>query len=146
MMRARRRSSAPGLRRPARRAARRDGCRRHRGFPLTSTLECGILAFASAALRMLHPFGFVCFAALAIVVSGPVTAQTASGELRPRLKLAPTLEPSPLTSSEVIAMPTERETIFLRPDLLEGVGQKWGEATGTVALRTRRHPVLADSL
>src|SRR3989442_12655123 len=137
MMRARRRSSAPGLRRPARRDARRDGCRRHRGFPLTSTLECGILAFASAALRMLPPFGFVCFAALASVVPGPVTAKTARGELPPRLKLAPTLEPPPLKSSEVIAMPTERETIFLRADRLEGLSQKWIEATGPVELRTR---------
>src|SRR5437667_5343892 len=148
MMRARHRLSGPVSRRPARRAARRGGYRRHRhargGFPLTGTLECGILAFASPALRMLHPFGFVCFAALALVVSGAVTAQTASGELPPRLKLAPTLEPPPLKSSEVIAMPTEREAIFLRADRLEGIGQKWVEATGAVELRTRRQTVLAD--
>src|SRR5438067_9852127 len=102
MTRVRYRLSGPVSRRPARRAARRGGYRRHRhargGFPLTGTLECGILAFASTALRMLHPFGFVCFAALALVVSGAVTAQTASGE-PPRLKLAPALEPPPTKSS-----------------------------------------------
>src|SRR5437660_1690477 len=150
MTRARRRSSAPVSRRPARRTARRDGYRRQRrsrgGFPLTGTLECGILAFASPALRMLHPSGFVCFAALALVVSGAVTAQPATGELPPRLKLSPTLEPPPLKSSQVIALPTERDAIFLRADRLEGIGQKWIEATGKVELRTRRQTVLADWL
>ena len=95
---------------------------------------------------MLHPSGFVCFAALALVVSGAVTAQPATGELPPRLKLSPTLEPPPLKSSQVIALPTERDAIFLRADRLEGIGQKWIEATGKVELRTRRQTVLADWL
>src|SRR5216110_2139671 len=94
---------------------------------------------------MHHSFGFICFAALALVVSGAGTAQTASGG-PPRLKLAPTLEPPPLKSSEVIAMPTEREAIFLRAARLEGISQKWVEATGAVELRTRRQTVLADWL
>ena len=58
---------------------------------------------------MLHPSGFVCFAALALVLSGAVTAQPATGEMPPRLKLSPTLEPPPLKSSQVIALPTERD-------------------------------------
>ena len=48
---------------------------------------------------MLRPSGFVCFAALALVVSDGVTAQTATGEPPPRLKLSPTLEPPPETRS-----------------------------------------------
>ena len=43
-------------------------------------------------------------------------------------------------------MPTEREAIFLRADRLEGISQKWIEATGKVELRTRRQTVLADWL
>ncbi|MDQ2963691.1 MAG: LPS-assembly protein LptD [Pseudomonadota bacterium] len=95
---------------------------------------------------MLRPSGFVCFAALALVVSDRVPAQTATGDPPPRLKLAPTLEPPPLKSSQVLAMPTEREAIFLRADRLEGISQQWIEATGKVELRTRRQTVLADWL
>jgi lipopolysaccharide assembly outer membrane protein LptD (OstA) len=95
---------------------------------------------------MLRPSGFVCFAALALVASDRVTAQTATSEPPPRLKLAPTLEPPPLQSSPAIAMPTEREAIFLRADRLEGIGEKWIEAAGKVELRTRRQTVLADWL
>src|SRR5204863_5218694 len=51
-----------------------------------------------------------------------------------------------LKSSQVIALPTERDAIFLRADRLEGIGQKWIEATGKVELRTRRQTVLADWL
>src|SRR5205809_6448956 len=95
---------------------------------------------------MLRLSCLLCIAAVALVAADRVAAQTASGDPPPRLKLSPTLEPPPLKSSEVIAMPTEREAIFLRADRLEGISQKWVEATGAVELRTRRQTVLADWL
>jgi LPS-assembly protein len=95
--------------------------------------------------------GFICLVILVLVGSDGALGQTASGEtstlpLPPRLKPSPTLEPPPLKSSQTITLPGDREAIFLRADRLEGIGQKWIEASGKAELRTRRQTVLADWL
>ena len=69
----------------------------------------------------------------------------------PSLKSAPHLvPPAPVNSSKPLsglaAQPADSSAVFLRADRLEGVSEKFVEASGKVELRTRRETVLADWL
>ena len=93
--------------------------------------------------------GFVCTALFPLLTAGVALAQISQDEpaVAPsRLKLAPTLEPPPLKSTQPGVVVTPNEAIFLRADRLEGEGQKWVQAEGQVELRTRRQTMLADWL
>lgn len=93
--------------------------------------------------------GLVSFALLLLAAAGVTSAQTASGEIDAppaRLKLSPLLQPPPLNPEQASAASSDRDAIFLRSDMLEGIGREWVEASGKAELRTRRQTVLADWL
>ena len=93
--------------------------------------------------------GIVCTALFPFLSAGIALAQVSQDEPAvppPRLKLAPTLEPPPLKSTQPVVAPASDEAIFLRADRLEGESQSWILAEGKAELRTRRQTVLADWL
>jgi LPS-assembly protein len=103
---------------------------------------------SSASVSMLRRAG-TASAILLLVLSGGALGQNSQDEPAsgpPRLKLSPTLEPPPLKPLQPAGTVTDRGSIFLRADRLEGQGQNWVEAEGKVELRTRRQTVLADWL
>ena len=96
-------------------------------------------------------YAFVRFVILMLFAADGVSAQTATDEAGtppPRLKLSPMLEPPPPKPATQVSAtaPSDRETIFLRADRLEGINQQWIEASGKAELRTRSQTVLADWL
>jgi LPS-assembly protein len=83
-----------------------------------------------------------------LLLQGVVCAQTPSADSSdapPRLKVAPMLVPPPPKALRP-GLGSERDAVYLRADLLEGVSEKWIQSSGKVELRTRRQTVLADWL
>ncbi len=83
----------------------------------------------------------------------PAPAGTAAEAATPEpaLKPAPQLIPPPVSTprapgSAPVAAPFQGGTIFLRADRVDGVAEKFVEASGKVELRTRSETVLADWL
>src|SRR5215471_18245446 len=90
---------------------------------------------SSSSVSMLSRAGTACVVLL-LLCSGASRAQVSQDEpalAPPRLKLSPTLEPPPLKQpQQTTVITTERESIFLRADKLEGEAQSWIEAEGKV--------------
>jgi LPS-assembly protein len=100
------------------------------------------------------------FVSLAVdAQSTPTEAATDAAMPATTLKPAPQLTPPPLsaprgpaspaapaTTSPRVAAPFQEGTIFLRADRVDGVAEKFVEASGKVELRTRNETVLADWL
>jgi LPS-assembly protein len=81
----------------------------------------------------------------------PAGTATEAATPEPALKPAPQLIPPPVTTprapgSTPVAAPFQGGTIFLRADRVDGVPEKFVEASGKVELRTRSETVLADWL
>ena len=98
----------------------------------------------------------VAFAPIAAAAqSMPAGGATDAAMPEPALKSAPQLTPPPISAPRApgatpapprVAAPFQEGTIFLRADRVDGVAEKFVEASGTVELRTRGETVLADWL
>jgi LPS-assembly protein len=95
------------------------------------------------------------FASLPVAAQSTPAGSATEQALPPMLKPAPQLTPPPLGSPHPPGTaapatgarpPFQEGTIFLRADHVNGVAEKYVEATGKVELRTRTETVLADSL
>ena len=101
----------------------------------------------------------VAFALAAAFAALPSSAQSPPSETgmtpEPALKPAPQLTPPPIGSQRAAPPPAastrtgapfQEGTLFLRADSVDGVAEKFVEASGKVELRTRSETVLADWL
>ena len=107
----------------------------------------------------LTPAAFALAAAFASLTADAQStpSETAPGAATPEpaLKPAPQLTPPPISSQRAppasatsprAGAPFQEGTIFLRAEKVDGVAEKFVEASGKVELRTRTETVLADWL